>query len=41
MKENNVHPTEEDMRMSYFSEVLALIFVTLVILGSTIIILFF
>ncbi len=41
MEENKVQPSGEDMQMSNFSEVVALIFVTLVIVGSVISILFF
>ncbi len=41
MKENKADPSGEDIRISYFSEVLALIFVTVVIVGSVISILFF
>lgn len=41
MKDNKEQPSGEDMRMSDFSEVVALIFVTIVIVGSVFIILFF
>ena len=41
MKEDNVPSSGDDMRMADFSEVMALIFVTVVIVGSVISILFF
>lgn len=41
MKDDKEQFTGEEMRMSYFSEVMALIFVTVVIVGSVISILFF
>ncbi len=41
MKNEKIQPSGEDMRMSDFSEMVALIFVTVVILGSVFIILFF
>jgi hypothetical protein len=41
MKDNKVQPTREDMRMADFSQLIAFIFVTVVIVGSVISILFF
>ena len=41
MEDNKIQPTGEDLRISYFSQVMALIFVTAVIVGSVISILFF
>lgn len=41
MEDNKLQSTGEEMRMSDFSEMLALIFVTIVIIGSVISILFF
>jgi hypothetical protein len=41
MEDNKVQPSGEDLRMSDFSQVMALLFVTLIIVGSVISILFF
>jgi hypothetical protein len=41
MEDNKVQTSGEDIRISNFSEVMAFIFVTIVIIGSVISILFF
>jgi hypothetical protein len=41
MEDNQIKPTGDEIRISNFSQIMALIFVTVIIVGSIISILFF
>ena len=41
MEDNKIQPTGDEIRISNFSQIMALIFVTVIVVGSIISILFF